>query len=88
MPLSIYSRGLKLKLVGGPHSRDKMPRGPQFIRKKLLRAAIYMKSPQNKLNLVKYYTLGIFLRCSRAAQMHLAGHMRPAGRVFENPDLQ
>ncbi len=31
----IYNRGLKLKLVGGPHSRDKMLRGPQFTRKKL-----------------------------------------------------
>jgi hypothetical protein len=27
------------------------------------------------------------LRCLRAAQMHLAGHMRPAGRVFETPAL-
>jgi len=24
---------------------------------------------------------------SRAAQTHLASHMRPAGRVFETPDL-
>ncbi len=24
---------------------------------------------------------------SRAAQAHLAGHMRPAGRVFETPGL-
>jgi len=24
---------------------------------------------------------------SRAAQTHLAGHMRPAGRVFETPGL-
>ncbi len=52
--------GLKLKFVGGPHSRDKMLRGLQFIRKKLLRAAIYKKSPKNKLNLIKHYTLGIF----------------------------
>ncbi len=28
-----------------------------------------------------------FLRCPRAAQMHLVGHMRPAGRVFETPEL-
>jgi hypothetical protein len=34
--------------------------GPQFIRKKLLQAAIYKKSPQNKLNLIEYYTLYIF----------------------------
>ncbi len=47
-------------LIKGPHSRDKMLRGLQFIRKKLLRAAIYKKSQQNKLNLIKLYTLGIF----------------------------
>ncbi len=76
-----YSKGLKPKLVGGPHSRDKMLRGPLFIRKQLLRAAIYKKSPQNKLNLIKHYTQH-FLRCSRAAQMHLAG------RVFKTPVLQ
>ncbi len=29
----LYTRGLKLKLVGGLHSRDKMLRGPKFIRK-------------------------------------------------------
>ncbi len=64
-----------------------MLRGLQFIRKKLLRAAIYKKSSQNKLNLIQHYTLGIFLRCSRSARMHLAGHMRPAGRLFEIPGL-
>jgi hypothetical protein len=25
---------------------------------------------------------------SRASQTHLAGHMRPAGRVFETPGLK
>ncbi len=25
---------------------------------------------------------------SRAAQTHLAGHMGPAGRVFETPDIE
>jgi hypothetical protein len=53
-------RGLKLKLVEGPYSREKMLRGPQFERKKLLRASIYKKSPQNELNLIKLYTLVIF----------------------------
>jgi hypothetical protein len=57
-----YSRDLKLKLVGGPYSRVKMLRVPQFKRKKLLRAAIYIKSHKNKLNLIKLYTLVIFLR--------------------------
>jgi hypothetical protein len=28
------------------------------------------------------------MRCSRATQMHLADHMRPAGRVFETPALE
>jgi hypothetical protein len=37
-----------------------MLRGPQFVWKKLLRAAIYKKSPQNKLNLIKLYILVIF----------------------------
>jgi hypothetical protein len=33
---------------------------PQVIRKKLLRAATYKKSPQNKLNLIKLYSFVIF----------------------------
>jgi hypothetical protein len=57
-----YSRGLKLKLVWGPHFRDEMLRGPQFTRKKFLWAATYKKSYQNKLNLIKFYTLGILRR--------------------------
>ncbi len=36
----VYYRGLKLKLVGGPNSRDKMLRGPQFTRKKYSRKAL------------------------------------------------
>ncbi len=27
----LYTRGLKLKLIGGPHSKEKMLRRPQFI---------------------------------------------------------
>ncbi len=38
----------------------KMLCGPQFIRKKLLQATKYKKSPQNKLNLIKLFTLVIF----------------------------
>ncbi len=38
----------------------KMLHGPQLVRKKLLQAAKYKKSPQNKLNLIKLYTLVIF----------------------------
>ncbi len=40
--------------------RVKMLRGPQFMRKKFMRAAKYKKGPQNKLNLIKLYTLVIF----------------------------
>ncbi len=29
-----YIRGLKLKLIGGPHSKEKIIRGPQFREKK------------------------------------------------------
>ncbi len=54
-----------------------MLKGPQFIRRKLFQAAIYNKSPNNKLTLIKFYSVVIYLRCSRAAQMNLAG------RVFE-----
>ncbi len=50
-------------MVGGPHSREK----------KHLWAAIYKKSPQNKLNLIKLYTLVIFEVF--------------AGRIFETPEL-
>ncbi len=35
----------------------------------------------------KTVVLAIILVMSRAAQTHLAGQMRPAGRVFETPGL-
>jgi hypothetical protein len=60
--------------------RVKMLRGPQFMRKKFMRAAKYKKGTQNKLNLIKLYTLVIF-EVWRAAPTHRAG------RVFETPDL-
>ncbi len=68
-----------------------------FQRKNASRAAAYQKKAlaghnlQEKLSKsakfdqnLQYYQ---FLRCSRAAKMHLAGHMRPVGRVFETPVL-
>ncbi len=67
-------RGLKLKLLKVPHSTEKILRGPLFIRKTLLRAAVYKKSPQNKPNLIKLFTLVIFEVF--------------AGRVFETPALR
>ncbi len=33
-------------------------------------------------------TIWVILMMTRAAQTHLAGHMRPAGRVFETPALE
>ncbi len=31
--------------------------------------------------------LSVFLGCSQASQIHLAGQMRPTGRVLETPDI-
>jgi hypothetical protein len=38
------------KTFGGPHSKEKMLRRAQFMRKKLSRAANYRKIPHDKLN--------------------------------------
>jgi hypothetical protein len=51
--LKLHGRGLKLKLVKGPLSKEKMLCGPQFNEKKLTRATKYYKSSENKLNLIK-----------------------------------
>ncbi len=40
---------------------------------------------KNKQKLIKIYNFCQFLRCSRVAQMHLVGHMRPASCVFDIP---
>jgi hypothetical protein len=45
---------------------EKMFRGPQFNRKKLLCAAIHKKINQDKLNLIKIYNFARFVGCSRA----------------------
>ncbi len=37
--------------------------------------------------MIKIYNFVIFWDVHGAAQMHLAGHMWPAGRVFETPGL-
>jgi hypothetical protein len=71
-------RGLKLKLVGGPHSREKMLRGPQLIKKGFAGLKIQEKpSKIAKFDQTLYSCH--FLKCSRAAPMH------QAGRVFETP---
>ncbi len=36
---------------------------------------------------LQHLYLNQFLRCSAAAKIHLAGHIQPAGRVFETPVL-
>ncbi len=53
-------QGSQTHIGHGATFERKMLRGPQFIRRKLLLAAIYKKSPQNKPNLIKFYTLVIF----------------------------
>ncbi len=73
--------------VGGPHSKGVMLCGPQLNGKKLLRAEKKFKKLSNNAKIDKYSQFSKVLRCARAAQTHLGGHMRPAGRVFETPDL-
>jgi hypothetical protein len=68
-----------------------------FKRKIASQAAVYQKKAlaghnlQEKLSKYAKFDQNLqyfqFLRCLRAAQMHLAGHMRPAGRVFETPGV-
>ncbi len=59
----------------------KMIRVPQFIEKKPLKAAVYKKSPQNKLNLLKISKTGS--KCiplsvfKMFAESTKAGYIRP-----------
>jgi hypothetical protein len=80
-------RCLKLKLVGGPHSRDKILLEPKFIRKKAFAGSNTKEKPSKEAKFDQTLYSWHFLRCLRAAQMNLACHMRPAGRVFETPVL-
>ncbi len=59
--------GLKHKTIEWPHTKEKMFRGPQFMRKK----AFHMKSFQNKLNLIKIQNFETLV----GTQMRLAGIM-------------
>jgi hypothetical protein len=61
-----------LKQVRATFPKKKGSAGRSLLEKKLLRVAIYKKSPQNKLNLIKIYKFIIF------------GGMF-TGRVFETP---
>jgi len=47
-----YSRGLKLKFIGGPHSKENNALRASVYWKKLLRATMYRKSLQIKLILI------------------------------------
>ncbi len=81
----VYYRGLKLKFIGGPHSKEKILRGPQLnTKKKLPWAAISKKNPQNKLNLVKIYSC--LLGAMFAGRTNTSGGPH-AARMFETPGL-
>jgi hypothetical protein len=54
--------------------------GPKFNNKKLTRTVNYQKSSETELNLIEIIIR--FFRSSRAAHLHLAGH------VFETPALK
>ncbi len=56
----VKSRGLKLIFIGRPHYKEKMLCGLLFIKKKLLRAAIYKKSPHHKQYCINFYDLVSF----------------------------
>jgi hypothetical protein len=86
---NIYNRGLKLKFIKGPNSKEKMMlRGLLFIGKKAFTGRILQEklSKYDKFDQTLYSCH--FLRCLQAAQIHLAGHIRLASRVFETPDLR
>jgi hypothetical protein len=42
--VNFYNRGLKLKLIGGPHSEEKMLYGPHFNEKSLNGLQITIKT--------------------------------------------
>ena len=77
----VHTRGLKLKFIGGPHYREKnASRAAVYCKKKLLQPQ-FTKKPSKYATFDQTSNSCHFLRCSRAAQMHLAG------RVFETPAL-
>jgi hypothetical protein len=51
----VLDQGSQTQIIGGPHSKEKMLRGPQVIRKIAFVGRInLLKTPQNKLNLTKF----------------------------------
>jgi hypothetical protein len=77
-----YNKGLKLKSIGGPHSKEKMFRGLQFIGKSFCGSQFTRKISQNQLNLVKFHNFETF-----AGRANASGGPY-AGRVFETPVLE
>ncbi len=79
-----FSSGVSNLILSEGHiPKKKMIRGPKFITKKTLRAAVYRKSPQNKLN----KTNKIKLSKIWSKFILLSAFKMFAGRVFETPDL-
>jgi hypothetical protein len=66
------------------HIPEKKWSAGNSLNKKLLRAAISKKSPQNKLNLIKIYNFVIFEMFTGRTNASGGPH---AARVFENPGI-
>ncbi len=71
----LQGRGLKLKFI---IQKKKFSAGCSLLEKKLLRAAVYKKSPQNKQLCIQIYNIGSF-QIFAGRKNAFAGHMRRAG---------
>ncbi len=65
-----------------------MFRGSQFKGKKTYTGHKLLKSSKNKVNSINIYNIVNFWYVRGPQKMHLAGHLRPAGRVFETPGVK
>jgi hypothetical protein len=92
-----YCKNMTIEKLLRPGVSNSVSYVRYILTKKGLRAALRGKmSPRAAIGDLKcLYTtkkvvsaiIWVILKMSRAAQTHLAGHMRPAGRVFQTPDL-
>ncbi len=57
----VQFKGLKLELIKGPHSKEKMLRGPQFIGEKAYAGRKLLQKLENKLHLFKIHDIVNFL---------------------------
>ncbi len=90
-------QGSQTQIYRGPHLDGKSLSGPHFRVKRPLRAAMLKDMSYIVHNLLIFehflpfndqnFFFCLFKRESRAALAPLAGHMRPAGRMFETPGL-